>query len=111
MLDHAVKGLGTRSWLSADNLESTRKRLLYDDLKAQYIASEIAENIGQSYARTGDAKRGLAGRAPMLESVTLEQVEAAWKTWILDVEPMQVMLKKGKAQAVEADAAIDGGAQ
>ncbi|MBO85954.1 MAG: hypothetical protein CL927_11405 [Deltaproteobacteria bacterium] len=111
VLDHAVKGLGTRSWLSADNLESTRKRLLYDDLKAQYIASEIAENIGQSYARTGDAKRGLAGRAPMLESVTLEQVEAAWKTWILDVEPMQVMLKKGKAQAVEADAAIDGGAQ
>jgi zinc protease len=108
-LGDAVDGLGSQGWLTAENLESTRKRLLHADLKERYIAAEIAENIGRSYRRTGDAKRGLGGNASALEAVTLAQVEAAWQTWILDVEPMEVMLKKGKAIEVEADA--NGGAQ
>ena len=42
-----------------------------------------------------------------LEAVTLAQVEAVWQTWILDAEPIEVMLKKGKAGEVEADAVAD----
>lgn len=110
LLGNAVQGLGSQGWLSAENLESTRKRLLYEDLKEQYIASDIASNIGRSYRRTGDAERGLAGNAAALEAVTLAQVEAAWQTWILDAEPMEVMLKKGKAGEVEADAVADANA-
>ena len=60
----------------------------------------------------GNAALGLS-TSEQIETVTLEQVQAAWETYIMNGKPLEVVLKRGKTQETEPELAqiSEGGAQ
>jgi len=102
------------AWLTEDNLETVRRRLLQQELRRSYYAASMADALGTAYAWQGDDSLALQGSAEAIDSVSLEQVGAAWKTYVVEAQPIELFIKKGKPDRVPeelptTDAAADGG--
>ncbi|MCB9765502.1 MAG: insulinase family protein [Alphaproteobacteria bacterium] len=100
-LHAAVDGLDGADWLSQANLDTARRRLLRDTLEARYYAADMADAIGQAWSWQGDPSLALGGATEAIEAVTLAQVRTAWQTWVMDATPVELFVKRGKAQEVE----------
>jgi len=101
-------------WLTADSLETVRRRLLQDELRRSYYAASMADALGTAYAWQGDDSLALQGSAEAIDSVSLEQVGAAWKTYVDEAQPIELFIKRGKPDRVPeelptTEAAADGG--
>ncbi len=110
LLHQTKDTLTAGDWRSADNLETVRRRLLKQELEQGYYASSMAEALGTAHAWEGDASLALEGSAADIDGVTLEQVDAAWRTYVLDVEPIEIFVKKGQPEARPTELPTAGGA-
>ena len=71
--------------------------MLRDELERSYYAASMADAIGQAYSWQGDDRLALEGSSEAIDAVTLDQVRAAWQTHVIDAEPVELFIKKGKA--------------
>jgi zinc protease len=97
LLDQTVEALSEGDWMSEESLETVRRRMLRDELGRSYYAASMADAIGQAYAWQGDDRLALEGASEAIDAVTLDQVRAAWQAHVLDAEPVELFIKKGKA--------------
>ncbi len=97
LLDQSVDTLSEGDWMSTENLETVRRRMLSAELTRSYYAASMAKAIGQAYAWQNDDQLALKGSAESIDAVTIDQVRAAWQTYIIDTEPVELFIKKGKA--------------
>ena len=111
LLHGAKDVLAGSDWMTAENLETVRRRMLKDELNRSYYAESMAEAIGKAQAWEGDASLAVEGSAAAIDGVTLEQVRAAWRTYVMDAQPIEILVKKGKAAAPPAEIVDAGGAQ
>lgn len=99
LLHRSVDTLGTGEWMSEPTLETAKRRLLRQELEQRYYAASLADAIGTAYAWQGDDRLALEGNAEAIDGVTIEQVRAAWQTYVTDAEPVEVFFKKGKPKS------------
>ena len=97
LLGETVDTLSEGDWMSTENLETVRRRMLGDELSRSYYAASMAQAIGQAYAWQGDDRLALEGSAEAIDAVTIDQVRAAWQAYVIDAEPVELFIKKGKA--------------
>ena len=111
LLHGAKDVLSEGDWMNEDNLETVRRRLLKDEMNRSYYARSMADAIGKAHSWQGDASAAVEGSAAAIDGVTLEQVRAAWQTYVVDAEPIELLIKKGKAATPPAEITTAGGAQ
>ncbi len=97
LIEDSIEALDAGAWMSEDNLETVRRRMLRDELGRRYYAESMADAIGQAYAWQGDDSLALEGASEAIDAVTLDQVHAAWQTYVIDAQPVELFIKKGKA--------------
>jgi zinc protease len=112
LLHQSRDHLGELGWLTEEGLTTARRGLMRSELERAYFASQQADAIGTAQAMQGNAALGLS-TSEQIETVTLEQVQAAWETYIMNGKPLEVVLKRGKTQETEPELAqiSEGGAQ
>ena len=112
LLHQTRDALDQQEWLTEEGLETARRNLLRSELERAYFADRQADAIGSAHALMGNAALGLVS-SDHIEAVTLEQVRSAWETHIMQTEPMEVVLKRGKSQSTESEltAGTQGGVQ
>ena len=105
LLNKTVDTLNEGDWMSEENLETVRRRMLRDELSRSYYAASMADAIGQAYAWQGDDRLALEGASEAIDAVTLDQVRAAWQAYVIDADPVELFIKKGKATELAPDTA------
>jgi len=97
-LDRAIGELDRMDWLTEASLASGKRRLAMDDARSQVYAADRAEEIGQARWWEGDSRLAFT-RAARIESVTKDQVAAAWKTYVRDARKIRVYIKPERVPA------------
>ncbi len=115
---HGAKDVLTGGeWMTAENLETVRRRLLQQELRRSYYAESMADALGTAYAWQGDDALALEGSADAIDAVSLDDVRAAWMTYVAEAEPIELFIRKGKPDSVPQELAATvapaalGGAQ
>jgi zinc protease len=103
LIEQSIDTLNEGAWMSEANLETVRRRMLRDELSRRYYAESMADAIGQAYAWQGDDSLALEGASDAIDAVTIDQVRAAWQTYVIDGAPVELFIKKGKATAPGED--------
>lgn len=101
LLGQSRDAVGEGEWMSEEVLATAKRRLLRQELERSYYAASQADALGQAYAWQGDEHLALGGAAEAIDAVTLDQVRAAWDTYVTQGEPVELFVKKGKPQEVD----------
>ena len=98
VLDEAIAELDRMGWLTEQTLASGKRRLLQDDARTHVFAAERAREIGQARWWLGDARHAF-DRASRVNAVTLDDVAAAWRTYVRDGRKIRVYVKPERVPA------------
>jgi zinc protease len=90
-LAQARAELARLEWLTEETLASAKRALLRREMDAVYLAASRAQALGQARWWQGDAAAGLS-RAARIEAVDRAQVEAAYRRYVVDPEPVRLTL-------------------
>ncbi len=92
----AVEALGGLAWATDESLATAKRRLRSNELKKGYYAEARAQAIGQAAGWQGDPRLGLETRDAAIAAVTLDDVRAAWKRYVADATPTEIVVSRGK---------------
>jgi len=92
VLDAALAELDRMDWLTDATLSSGKRRLLKDEADASVFAASRADDIGQARWWLGDARLAF-DRPARINAVTLDQVAAAWRTYVKNARKIRVYVK------------------
>jgi zinc protease len=98
VLDAALAELDSMEWLTEQTLASGKRRLLQEDARTLVFAAERAREIGTSRWWLGDARHAF-DRASRINAVTLDEIAAAWRTYVRDGKKIRVYVKPERVPA------------
>jgi len=91
-LERARRSLAGFAWLDAERLESIKRKLRFQEQERRYRAAALADALGRAAWWERDETRAF-DRAERLDAVTLEQVQAACRRYVLDPRPVRLYLR------------------
>ena len=89
--------------MTEENLATARKTMLRSALESRYSAASEASAIGEAWSWQRDVSLALDGKVEALNAVTLDDIRMAWKTYIVDATPTEVLIRRGKALAPQKE--------
>ncbi|MFM2247755.1 MAG: hypothetical protein RL071_3830 [Pseudomonadota bacterium] len=99
-LDAAIETLGAPTVLSQERLDTARRRLLQERLRAGTFAEERAQKLGEAQSWRGDVRLGIDDGAAALDAVTLAQVQALWARTQAQEQAMAAWVRRGPAAEI-----------
>lgn len=97
LLHQGIDTLSEGAWMTSENLETARRRVLRQELERRYYAASAAEAIGQAGSWQGNARLGYEGVPALLDAVTLDQVKEVWRRYVATGAPVELTIRKGPA--------------
>ncbi len=91
-LEETRQVLGRFEWLGPDRLASAKRKLVREDDRRVYSAEAVASDIGRAAWWEGDEARAF-DRGERLEAVTLEDVQDAYRRYVLGAKPVRIWVR------------------
>jgi zinc protease len=91
-LDETREVLGRFEWLDETRLAAAKRKLERREAQRAYHAASIADAIGRAAWWEGDEARAF-DETERLSTVTLEQVRAAYRHYVLEPRPIRLYLR------------------
>ena len=98
-LHQTIDTLDSGDWMSEENLATARKLELRNVLETRYFAASEASAIGEAWSWQRDTSLALDGKVAALKTITLDDIRAVWKKYVVDAKPTEVLIRRGKAMA------------
>jgi zinc protease len=92
LADRTLVKLGQLEWLTEDRLEAAKRTLIRREWYGVYYASQRAASIGRAHWWYGDARVAFE-RPSRIDAVTLDDVRDAFRTYVVEGQPVRVYLK------------------
>jgi predicted Zn-dependent peptidase len=102
-LHQTIDALDSGDWMTDQNLATARKAMLRSALEGRYFAASEAGAIGEAWSWQRDVSLALDGKVAALNAVTLDDIRTAWKTYVVDATPTEVLIRRGKALAPQEE--------
>ena len=99
-LHRIIEGLSDGDWITQEALDAVRRQVLMSEYFTVYYAESQAHRIGQARWHFGEVRRAF-DRTERLAELTTDDIARVWTTWVEEVTPSEVIVRRGKAQEVE----------
>ena len=92
LIDETLADMSRLEWLTGETVAAAKRALLRGDLERRYFAEDMARAIGTAHWRYGDVHYALE-QSDRVRDVTRADVEALWRRYIGEAEPVRVFLR------------------
>jgi zinc protease len=88
-MEETMEELSRLAWLDEERLESAKRSLRRESFVRTYYPASRAQEIGAARWHEGD-ERFAFDRDRRIDAVTLDEVKAAWRTYLGDARPVRL---------------------